>query len=79
MEARQYKNKTNVVFGICNKNFTQFRKLRYLDTKVRTRETDIVILCRYSLLLTIIIKKGVICLERDVDIPKEPETEETQQ
>ena len=28
-------------------------------------------------LLTIIIKKGVICLERDGDTPKEPETEET--
>ena len=33
MEARQYK--TNVVFGICNKNFTQFRKMRYFDSKVK--------------------------------------------
>ena len=35
METGQYKtNQTNVVFGICNNNFTQFRKMRYYDSKV---------------------------------------------
>ena len=69
MEARQYKN--NVVFGICNENFTQFRKMRYFDSKVIYPDVGIYII------LTIILKKGVICLERDLDTTKEPETEET--
>ena len=34
MEARHKTNPTNVVFGICNSNFTQFRKMRYFDSKV---------------------------------------------
>ena len=81
MEARQNKNKTNVVFGICNKNFTQFRKLRYFDCKVRTGQKGQILYlsCVDIHYLTIIIKKGVICLERDVDIQKEPDSEETQQ
>ena len=78
MEARKYK--TNVVFGICNSNFTQFRKMRYYDSQVRTAGIYFVIVVQIFIkIYIIIIKKGVIRLERDEDIPKEPETEETSQ